>query len=116
MVIAHGLGLEAQFRETFRQIARRRAPIMAADSIPKDQLLKDEEVADKPDPHVWMDPKLWITVVRAVSERSPPPTSEPPQGDAGPPRHDHQARGPRRLCRPGALVRRARAADARHRP
>ncbi|PTM51748.1 metal ABC transporter solute-binding protein, Zn/Mn family [Phreatobacter oligotrophus] len=68
MVIAHGLGLEAQFRETFRQIARRRAPVMAAESIPKDQLLKDEEVADKPDPHVWMDPKLWITVVRAVSE------------------------------------------------
>jgi manganese/zinc/iron transport system substrate-binding protein len=68
MVIAHGLGLEAQFRETFRQIARRRAPVMAADSIPKDQLLKDEEVADKPDPHVWMDPKLWITVVRTVSE------------------------------------------------
>lgn len=68
MVIAHGLGLEAQFRETFRQIARRRAPIMAADSIPKEQLLKDEEVADKPDPHVWMDPKLWITVVRTVSE------------------------------------------------
>lgn len=68
LVIAHGLGLEAQFRETFQQLARRRAPVLAAEAIARDQLLKDAEVADKPDPHVWMDPKLWTVVVRAVSE------------------------------------------------
>lgn len=68
LVIAHGLGLEAQFRETFLQLARRRAPVMAAEAIARDQLLKDAEVVDKPDPHVWMDPKLWTVVVRAVSE------------------------------------------------
>lgn len=68
LVIAHGLGLEAQFRETFLQLARRRAPVMAAEAIGRDQLLKDAEVVDKPDPHVWMDPKLWTVVVRAVSE------------------------------------------------
>jgi manganese/zinc/iron transport system substrate-binding protein len=66
-VIAHGLGLEAQFRETFVQLARRRAPLLAAESIARERLLKDEEVADKPDPHVWMDPSLWSVVVRAVS-------------------------------------------------
>ena len=68
LVVAHGLGLEAQFRETFLQLARRRAPVLAAESIARDRLLKDEEVADKPDPHVWMDPTLWAVVVRAVSE------------------------------------------------
>ncbi|MGQ3355439.1 MAG: metal ABC transporter solute-binding protein, Zn/Mn family [Phreatobacter sp.] len=68
LVVAHGLGLEAQFRETFLQLARRRAPVLAAESIARDRLLKDEEVADKPDPHVWMDPALWAVVVRAVSE------------------------------------------------
>lgn len=68
LVIAHGLGLEAQFRETFLQLARRRAPLLAAESIARDRLLKDEEVADKPDPHVWMDPALWAVVVRAISE------------------------------------------------
>lgn len=69
LVIAHGLGLEAQFRETFQQLARQRAPLLAAEAIARDQLLKDEEVADKPDPHVWMDPALWTVVVRAVAER-----------------------------------------------
>jgi manganese/zinc/iron transport system substrate-binding protein len=67
LVIAHGLHLEAQFRETFQQLARRRPAVMAAEAIPKEQLLKDEEVADKPDPHVWMDPKLWAVVVRSVA-------------------------------------------------
>jgi manganese/zinc/iron transport system substrate-binding protein len=67
LVIAHGLSLEAQFRETFAQLARRRPAVLAADAIPKEQLLKDEEVPDKPDPHVWMDPKLWAVVVRSVA-------------------------------------------------
>ncbi|MDP2803315.1 MAG: zinc ABC transporter substrate-binding protein [Phreatobacter sp.] len=68
LVIAHGLGLEAQFRETFLQLARRRAPLLAAEAIARDRLLKDEEVADKPDPHVWMDPSLWAVVVRTVAD------------------------------------------------
>jgi manganese/zinc/iron transport system substrate-binding protein len=67
LVIAHGLSLEAQFRETFAQLARRRAAVLAAEAIPKEQLLKDDEVPDKPDPHVWMDPKLWAVVVRSVA-------------------------------------------------
>lgn len=68
LVIAHGLGLEAQFRETFVQLARRRPAVMAAEAIDKGRLLKDEEVPDKPDPHVWMDPSLWTVVVKAVSD------------------------------------------------
>ncbi|WP_439572334.1 metal ABC transporter solute-binding protein, Zn/Mn family [Phreatobacter sp.] len=68
LVIAHGLSLEAQFRETFTQLARRRPAVLAAEAIARDQLLKDDEQPDKPDPHVWMDPKLWTVVVRAVSE------------------------------------------------
>lgn len=68
LVIAHGLNLEAQFRETFIQLARRRPAVLAAETIARDQLLKDEEQPDKPDPHVWMDPKLWTVVVRAVAE------------------------------------------------
>jgi manganese/zinc/iron transport system substrate-binding protein len=68
LVIAHGLSLEAQFRETFTQLARRRPAVLAAEAIAKDQLLKDDEVPDKPDPHVWMDPKLWTVVVREVAQ------------------------------------------------
>lgn len=68
LVIAHGLNLEAQFRETFAQLARRRPAVLAAEAIARDLLLRDDEQPDKPDPHVWMDPKLWAVVVRSVSE------------------------------------------------
>ncbi|MEI8146991.1 MAG: zinc ABC transporter substrate-binding protein [Alphaproteobacteria bacterium] len=67
LIIAHGLGLEAQFRDTFVQIGRQKPVVFAAEAVPKDRLLKDEEVADKPDPHVWMDPSLWAVVVQAVA-------------------------------------------------
>lgn len=67
LVIAHGLNLEAQFRETFAQLARRRPAVMAAEAIDRALLLKDEGQPDKPDPHVWMDPKLWTVVVRRVA-------------------------------------------------
>lgn len=67
LVIAHGLGLEAQLRETLTQIGRARPVVFAADAIARDRLLKDEDVPDKPDPHVWMDPTLWLDVVEAVA-------------------------------------------------
>ncbi|QCI64638.1 metal ABC transporter solute-binding protein, Zn/Mn family [Phreatobacter stygius] len=67
LVIAHGLNLEAQFRETFAQIGRQRPVVFAADAVPRERRLNDQEVPDKPDPHVWMDPGLWIVVVRAVA-------------------------------------------------
>lgn len=68
MVFANGLNLEAQFRDTFEQLAKTKPVVLAGEALPKDRLLADEDYKDKPDPHVWMDPELWAGVVSAVRD------------------------------------------------
>jgi manganese/zinc/iron transport system substrate-binding protein len=68
MVIANGLNLEAQFRDTFEQLAKTKPVLLAGEKLPKEHLLADEDYKDKPDPHVWMDPELWTGVVGAVRD------------------------------------------------
>jgi manganese/zinc/iron transport system substrate-binding protein len=68
MVVANGLNLEAQFRDTFEQLAKTKPVVLAGERLPKDRLLADEDYKDKPDPHVWMDPELWTGVVGAVRD------------------------------------------------
>jgi manganese/zinc/iron transport system substrate-binding protein len=68
MVIANGLNLEAQFRDTFEQLAKTKPVLLAGEKLPKERLLADEDYKDKPDPHVWMDPELWAGVVSAVRD------------------------------------------------
>src|SRR3712207_4558042 len=68
MIFANGLNLEAQFRDTFEQLGRTKPVVLAGERLPKDQLLADSDYPDKPDPHVWMDPDLWRSVVGAVRD------------------------------------------------
>src|ERR671911_647247 len=68
MVVANGLNLEAQFRDTFEQLAKTKPVVLAGEKLPKDRLLADEDYKDKPDPHVWMDPELWTDVVGAIRD------------------------------------------------
>jgi manganese/zinc/iron transport system substrate-binding protein len=80
LVMAHGLQLEAQFRETFEQIARSKPVVYAGEQIPRERLLADEEFKDKPDPHVWMDPDLWAVAMAGV--RDALIAADPPARDA----------------------------------
>ena len=68
MIVANGLNLEAQFRDTFEQLAKTKPVVLAGEALPKDKLLADPDYKDKPDPHVWMDPELWTGVVGAVRD------------------------------------------------
>jgi manganese/zinc/iron transport system substrate-binding protein len=69
LIIANGLQLEAQFEDTFDQLAGNgRALVLAAEGLPKDRLLADAAYQNKPDPHVWMDPDLWIEVMARVRD------------------------------------------------
>jgi manganese/zinc/iron transport system substrate-binding protein len=68
MIVANGLNLEAQFRDTFDQLSKTKPVVLAGERLPKDQLLADEDYKDKPDPHVWMDPELWTGVVGAIRD------------------------------------------------
>ena len=66
LVLWHGLYLEAQMEGFFHDLARKRNVVAVAEALPRDKLRGHDSYADKFDPHVWMNPVLWIEVVRAV--------------------------------------------------
>jgi manganese/zinc/iron transport system substrate-binding protein len=68
LVLGNGLHLEAQFDDLFRQLARTRPVVLAAERLPRDRLLAAPNYPDRFDPHVWMDPALWTSVVDAVRD------------------------------------------------
>ncbi|MGI6247631.1 MAG: metal ABC transporter solute-binding protein, Zn/Mn family [Pseudochelatococcus sp.] len=67
-VFWHGLYLEAQLEEFFHDLAKRKNVVALAESLPKDQLLPNEDYENRYDPHVWMNPRLWKGVVAAARD------------------------------------------------
>lgn len=66
VILWHGLNLEAQFADVLADLARKTTVKAVAETLPRDRLMADPEYPDRPDPHVWFDPRLWSDVVRAV--------------------------------------------------
>lgn len=64
LALSHGLHLEAQMGDLLAEIgAKRGTHIAVADSLPKEKLIAHTIYHDKSDPHLWMDPVLWSSVV-----------------------------------------------------
>lgn len=68
LVLWHGLYLEAQMEDFFRDLAEKRNVVAVAEGLPRDALKGHDDYADKYDPHVWMDPALWSQVVAEVRD------------------------------------------------
>lgn len=68
-VFWHGLYLEAQLEEFFRDLGKRKTVIALAEELPKDRLLSHGNYPGRYDPHVWMDPRLWKGVVEAARDQ-----------------------------------------------
>lgn len=68
LVLWHGLYLEAQMEAFFIDLARKTRVVAVAETLPKDQLAAHPGYADRYDPHVWMDPTLWVGVIDRVAE------------------------------------------------
>ena len=66
LVLWHGLRLEAQLVDFMADLSRRVEVEAVAEAIPADRLLAWAGYADHHDPHVWMDPMLWLEAVTAV--------------------------------------------------
>ncbi|MEL6574625.1 MAG: zinc ABC transporter substrate-binding protein [Pseudomonadota bacterium] len=66
LTLWHGLYLEAQMEEFLLELAKRRPVVPVADAVPADRLITHDDYADKHDPHVWMDPALWVLVVDRI--------------------------------------------------
>lgn len=63
VILWHGLNLEAQFADVMADLARQRTVVALAENLPAADLLADPAYTDRPDPHVWFDPRLWSSVV-----------------------------------------------------
>ena len=68
LVLWHGLYLEAQLEEFFLDLEKRRNVVAVGEAIDKSKLLSHADYDGRYDPHVWMDPQLWETVVGAVRD------------------------------------------------
>ena len=66
LIVSNGLFLEAQLEDVLGDFARRTDVVAAAEAVPAEHLFGHEDYENKFDPHVWMDPTLWIHVVDAV--------------------------------------------------
>lgn len=68
IVFANGLHLEAQLEDALRALARSKPVVFAAERIPAERRLADPAYPGRSDPHVWMEPELWIQVVDSVRD------------------------------------------------
>ncbi len=68
LVLWHGLYLEAQMEEFLAQLDRDRTVVAVAETVPRNLLLAHDAYPDRYDPHVWMDPDMWVHVVGAVRD------------------------------------------------
>ena len=70
VIFYNGLHLEGRMDESFeRAQAAGRAVCAVAEAIPEDRLLQDEDHPDAYDPHVWMDPVRWRSVLMVIREQ-----------------------------------------------
>ncbi|MEM9716110.1 MAG: zinc ABC transporter substrate-binding protein [Pseudomonadota bacterium] len=68
LVLWHGLFLEAQMEEFLIDLGETSDVVAVADALPQNLLLPNDDYADRFDPHVWMDPTLWKSVVATISD------------------------------------------------
>lgn len=66
LVLWHGLYLEAQMEEFFKDLGRRNTVVAVAEALDTSKLRAHDDYADKYDPHIWMSPALWRDAVIEV--------------------------------------------------
>lgn len=75
MIFCVGLMLEGKMNDTLNKLSDSHTIVAVAESLPKSDLIADENHAEAYDPHVWMDISLWIkcadTVRKALVKQDP---------------------------------------------
>ena len=67
LIIRHGLYLEAQMEDLFAKLGKRKSILSAGEAVPNQKLLPYDDASSQFDPHIWMDPMLWIHVADAIA-------------------------------------------------
>lgn len=68
LVLWHGLYLEAQMEEFLLKLASRSPVVAVGEAVPVADRIAHVDYEGRYDPHVWMAPGLWVSVVDRVAE------------------------------------------------
>lgn len=68
LILWNGLYLEAQLEDLMAKLSDRQRVVAVAEAVPADRRVAHDDYAGRFDPHVWMDPALWVLVVDAVRD------------------------------------------------
>jgi len=68
IVLWHGLYLEAQMEEFLLKLAARSPVVPVGEAVPDAARIAHEDYEGRYDPHVWMVPDLWASVVDRIAE------------------------------------------------
>ena len=68
LVLWHGLYLEAQMEDFMHKLGARSPVVAVGEAVPESELIDHEDYEGRFDPHVWMVPELWLSVVDRIAE------------------------------------------------
>lgn len=68
LVLWNGLYLEAQMEQFFADLGKRHTVVAVGEAVPEAVRIAHQDYNGRFDPHVWMDPELWRTVVEKVRD------------------------------------------------
>jgi manganese/zinc/iron transport system substrate-binding protein len=80
LVLYGGLELEGKMADVFERLGDYRPTVAVTRDMPRSALLAEPRYPDRPDPHVWFDPRLWEraagTVATALGRLDPAHAAE----------------------------------------
>lgn len=68
IIFYSGLNLEARMAEIFERMASSRPTVAVGEAVPQAQRLLDPSYENQPDPHIWMDVKLWRLAAESIRD------------------------------------------------
>lgn len=68
LILWNGLFLEAQLDSLMHRLAKKKTVVPVGEAVPEDLRLSHADYTGKPDPHVWMVPRIWVFAIQATRD------------------------------------------------
>jgi manganese/zinc/iron transport system substrate-binding protein len=66
-IIYHGLHLEARMTDLFSHLAQQKKTYVVSECIPHENLICPDKSCQIFDPHIWLNPELWLNVIEKIT-------------------------------------------------
>lgn len=68
LILANGLFLEGKMNDVLEKLGQKKSYVPVAERIDQMLLLKPAQFEGHYDPHIWMDPSLWLKVAQVIRD------------------------------------------------